>query len=290
MNTLTSHLDYYVKSFEAAKEPEEVICQFGGWRVQKELGKVRQYERGFLLYCGGYLLLSRDEKQGSLLELGGKALASLRKEGESDLEILMSGAVSDLGRKTTRIDYCWNIPGRENNPQQTLKEWGKKRKTTLIRSKPTIYAQYDDEKRDIAETGMSIYYGSKDSDNRIIVYDKAAEMGVLAEALTRVELRVRHEYASLLVQDMLKHDPLPAAQQKLKSTLDFPKLKWWQKLYTGDIIELSPKRAASPNAIGYLQNTIDAFVRNNIQDQEFREELLAMMSVWAQISLDIENK
>lgn len=289
MSGITSHLDYYVKSYEAAKRPEEIIYQFGGWRVQKELGKVRQYERGYLLYCGGYLLLSQDEKQGSLLELGGKALASLRNEGESDIETLLQGAVSDLGRKTTRIDYCWNIPGKDITPRQTLVEWGKKRRTTLQRTKPTIYAEYDDEKRDISDGGMSIYYGSKDSDNRVIVYDKAAEMGVLAQALTRVELRVRHEYASLLVQDMLKHQPLPAAQQKLKSTLDFPKLKWWQKMYTGDIIELSPKKANTPNALGYLINTVDAFMRKNIYDQEFREELLEMMGQWAKLSLDIEQ-
>lgn len=280
MSEITSHLDWFTKSYSAAKTPEEIIIQVPGLKVEIELGKVRQYQKGYKMECGGYLLLSRDKKQGSLIELGGEALANMRKLGVSDTLLLEYVNASDAGKHTTRIDYCWNVPTEGATVLSTLAEWNAKRVATRQKKQPKIYGENDPDGHGISEKGCSIYYGSKDSENRVVVYDKAAELGLLSQALTRVELRMRGEYASLMNTDMVKFGALTAAQMKLRSTLDFTELEWWQEMYTGEIVELSPYKPKNKNAVKYLKDTVNPFLMNNIDDIQFAKNAINLMAKW----------
>lgn len=277
---ITSHLDYLVKSFQPCSDPEKLLPNYGGWKITKELGKVRQYSDGYLLECGGLLLLSMDEQQGSLVELSGEPLGKLRETGETDLKILTALAAPE-SKRTTRIDYAWNLDHPDITVQDTLKEWNKKRFTTRMRQEPIIYAT-NDKKDGMSQRGMTVYYGSKLAPHRVIVYDKAAELQLLNQALLRVELRVRAPQAPFLADDMKKHGVLTAAQYKLRQTLDFPKLKWWQELYTGEVVQLSKYKPGAKNALNFLANTMDPFIMNNIEDRAFRVELENLIGKWAE--------
>lgn len=281
----TCNMDWYTKSFRATLKPENIIPQENGWKVVKELGKIRQYPHGYLLSCGGYLLLSSDEKQGSMLELSGDPLAALRGWGLTDDEIIAEISKSEYGNKTTRIDYCWNVPGKDINPKITLDAWNKKQRVTRIKTQPEVRAKIDPETGELDPKGMTVYYGSEKAPQRVTVYDKAFEMGLLGKALTRVEMRLRSPYSQLLVIDAVKHDIMSVAQAKLRKVLDFPSLDWWQAMYTDYLLELSPHKPKSPNAIPYLKSTVDAFISKNISDPDFANVLVDLMGKWASMVL-----
>lgn len=285
---ITSHLDYITRSFEKAYRPSDIIPQIGVLRVSEELGKIRQYERGYRLVCGGLLLLSSSEEQGSLIELSGKPLHEVRKSGISDTRLLDLLASSDYGRRTTRIDYCWNIP--VSDVLKTLKHWNLGKVKTRIKSQPIVYGTNDPEKRKIANNGSSVYFGSKDSPQRVIVYDKAAELGLLSEALTRVEMRLRTPYASLMAVDMAEHGIKQAAQQKLREILDFPRIKWWQAMYRKDVIELSRHQANARNPIRYLTETIDPFMMNNYGSEDVAQVMVELMAKWSRAIYELHGE
>jgi Replication initiation factor len=288
---VTAHIDYLTKSYHATKRPDDIVPQIGGLKIEKELGKVRMYSHGYLLKCGGYLLCNTDDKQGSLLELSGEPVAYLRDNDKlTDKKLLkILREYSDIGRQTTRIDYCWNIPSSDYNPLQTVEEYAKKEYIMNFKGKPRIRAEIDPETGKPDPRGSTVYYGADTSPNRVTVYDKAYQMGLAGEALkrvlgglTRVEIRIREEYAGLLVSDMHKHGVERAAQSKLKNLLDFPKLKWWQMIFNEAHVELSTKGKTEAQALKFLVRTVKPFVDRNMEkDLQFREQLLAYISEWA---------
>lgn len=295
---ITAHLDYFTKSYHATKRPDDIVPQIGGLKVEKELGKVRLYSHGYQLKCGGFLLCNTDDKQGSLLELSGDPLAYLRDVDKlTDRALLkMAREFSDIGRKTTRIDYCWNVPSDLYNPLQTLEEYAKGEYVMNFKTPPRIRAEIDRKTGKPIPKGSTVYFGSDTSPNRVTVYDKAHEMGLAGEALnsvlgglTRVEIRIREEYASLLMSDMQKYGIARAAQSKLKNLLDFPKLAWWQMLFTEVHAELSTKGKTEAQALKFLVKTIDPFIQKNIHDPVFAEQLLALIGKWANVIARDEN-
>lgn len=281
--SITSHLDYVTRSYAPTIHPDELLPNIPTFKIKKERGGARQYDAVFELENGGLLLTSDDSKQGSLLELSGQPLAAIRDAGTDD-DALLAALEHDKVWKTTRIDYCWNIPNPEATVWATVQEWYNNRKKTRIASKPDFHGSIGES--GIDDAGQTVYYGSPQSPNRVAVYDKATQMRKLGEALTRVELRARGEYAQNWKQDMVKHGALVAAQYKLKKTLDFPELEWWQEMYTGDIINLSPRTSKAANATKYLVNTVHPMVMKNIDDAEFIERLAEYMVIWSQAIAD----
>jgi hypothetical protein len=285
---ITSHLDYLTKSYKHCTDPLQILPDVEGLRVKKKLGVVRQYQYGFQLENDGYLLLSDNEKQGSLLELSGEPLSYIRDKGiDDDSLVKLLTTYSDLNLHTTRLDYCFNTDNKEATVWSACEEWFKGEKKTRITALPDFHGKIGDNGIDSA--GMTVYFGSEKSPNRIAVYDKATQMKKLGQALTRVELRMYGEYAQNAISDIRKYSALEVGKAKLKKTLDFPKLAWWQELYSGEHIELTPRKDKAANAVKYLVNTIDPFVKKNIGEKKFREMLASYMVEWIKLTGEIEE-
>ena len=286
MDIITSHLDYLTRSYNSAQLPKDLFPLIPGFKVKKKIGRVRQYEQGYELECGGYLLLNgADNPQGSLLDLTGEPLFNLRMKYDlSDEIILMHTSNTEQFKRTTRIDYCWNVPGEKVTQFDTLREWNEDRVKSRIRCEPRITGKNNKAEKGVSAKETTIYYGSETSDVQVRVYDKAGQMKLLAQALTRVEIQLRNEHARLLSIDASKSTIKVAAQTKLKKVLDFPALEWWQRMFTDEVCELSPIKPRDKNALGFLTRTIDPFIQSNIEDYDFAATLSHLMSHWAALA------
>lgn len=287
VSIITSHLDYLTRSYHATLEQKDLFPAIPGFKVKKKLGKTRQYAQGYELECGGFLLLGEDEKQGSLLEISGEPLLELRnKYNYTDEYLLIHTSNTPKFRHTTRMDYCWNIPTPGVNVLDTLKHWNEEKVVTRITAKPRIYAENDKEKGGVSGKGTTIYYGAKESDVQVRVYDKGAEMKLLNESLLRVELQVRGEVAPILSVDAAKKGVKVVMQTKLRRVLDFYGLEWWQKMYAEDVVELSPYKRKPASAMKFLQKTVDPFIMANVEDRDFAQLLTQLITKWAGVAYE----
>ena len=228
---ISSHLDYYTMSFSRCNDVEEAIPQaFVDFRVVGEMNPFANYDRAYRLKCGGILNLSDSDMQGARLDLGGQALEALRVSGFKDDYLLTMLSSLERKKRTTNVHYCFNVHGG-GSVRHVLNLWDAGRAVTRLRTNPDVQGKHSERR------GKTVYFGSKNSDQRVVVYDKAAELGLLSEAWTRVELRLRDPHAGALVIDADKADVAIAARSRLKSILDFPSLRWWQEALEGDTIE-----------------------------------------------------
>jgi len=103
--------------------------------------------------------------------------------------------------------------------------------------------------------GRSVYFGSPKSDQRVIVYDKAVEQKRLFEAWTRVEMRLKGDYAKTLAEDMQASGVTRAGDSKLKKLWDAD-IEWFQNALSKDLIEPGEVPNKETNFPRWLNGTV----------------------------------
>lgn len=261
---ISSHLDYYTMSFYRCNKPDDAIPQaFVDFRVDSEMNPFANYDRAYRLACGGILNLADDDHQGARLDLGGQALEALRVSGFKDDYLLSMLSSLEKKKRTTNVHYCFNIHGG-GSVRHVLNLWDADRAVTRLRSNPDVQGKHSERR------GKTVYFGSKNSDQRVVVYDKAAELGLLAEAWTRVELRLRDPHAGAFVIDADKSDAAISARSRLKSVLDFPTLRWWQVALEGDTIEPMDAREHKDKWRWWMNNQVMGSIQKHMLDAHDR--------------------
>jgi len=230
---VSSHLDKMNISFRHCEQLADMLpCDSELLKPEEEIRPFPHYHRAYRLKCGGIANLSNSDRQGARLDLGGDAFSAFRASGMSDLDWMRTAASFPRKRWTTRIDYCFNIHGGEITfVEDTLREWDERTCKSKFRNEPEVF----DNRR--GDKGMTIYYGSRKGDKLVRVYDKAAEMNLLKEAWTRVELKLNKPHSAAFVVDALDHDLPIVGRSWLLQLIDFPTLDWWNFMVCGDTIE-----------------------------------------------------
>lgn len=241
---ISSHIDKQNISFRYCEKLQDAIPLDGDlFAVEEEMRPFPFYDQAFRLKCGGIVNLSKSRDQGARLDMGGDAFQALRLGGVADREWLDLAATFPRKKWTTRIDYAFNIHGGEMTfVEDTLTAWDaarpksaepeeKERCKTRFRGEPEIF----DNRR--GKKGMTIYYGSRKAEKLVKVYDKAAEMNLLSEAWTRVELKLDKPHSAAFVMDAADHDLAVVGRSWLLELIDFPKLDWWNFMICGDTIK-----------------------------------------------------
>jgi hypothetical protein len=256
---ITSHLDYLTVSFDWVDKPEDLIPPvYHAFRVETDAPPLPNYSKGFKLNCGGYINLSdaKNETQGSRLDLPGKALAYLRQHGMSDESYLpIFLGKTGLIKRTTRCDYCFNIRGG-GSARQVLSHFARGFVDSKFKNEPVVKHGTPDKRGGISPYGATVEFGAETSEQRIAIYDKAADLKLLDEAWLRVELRTRKPVSTVFTSDAAKFGFADAARSRIGKLLNYPKLYWWQKMMDGDTCEVEEVPDKPDNFWWWMDNQV----------------------------------
>lgn len=242
-------------------------------RREEYTGSNAFYEHNWKLENGGTFSMSDDSNQGQRLELPGGALRSIREIITED-ELLINVAMS--GMRATRLDFAIDVLGSKHSPLDCITEYNNGR----MQSKARTAHKYDE----LSGDGLTMYVGSKSSDRRLRIYDKSAEMGLLGEAWTRVELQTRKQRANSLMNDMLSQGIHSVGTQAIIEYVDFPSLEWWCDAMGNDAnVHISELPRSKPAFQKWLETQVLPACRKRIgTNEEFIvHEFLAQLTTMA---------
>lgn len=216
-----------------------------------------RYEKGYRLQCGGlYCVPSKANKdQKRLFQLTGKDCQKMREMGMSDNDLIW--AIFDRDGKPSRIDHAFDTDNPLAKVSEVWEAWGAGKIKTKLRE-----AELTSKVGRKGEPANTVYIGSKASEQRVVVYDKAKQMKLLNEAWVRVELRTYGSAAKRLAYDALKHEDIDGvSRQKVRKIMRTP-IKWLEDMVAGGDIELTALEY-EPDIWKWLNNqvapAIDAF-------------------------------
>lgn len=155
-------------------------------------------------YYDGISILSKQDKNNFCVNMSGQGCRTFEDIAKIDWLVFFSMIMDtdQLNGKITRIDIAaddnkLNIKTIMNRTQEFAD--GNK---TKIR---TIF-QYAEAKHTTA--GITCYYGSPDSNIRIRIYDKGAELGRAHNELTRCEVQIRKDNAHNFVKQLTERQDI----------------------------------------------------------------------------------
>lgn len=271
-----SHLDFLTVSYYTVGDVAEIMSPaYSMFKVDEPIRPYPHYQEAYRLKCGAVVNMSDSEMQGARLDMSGEVLTKLRENGWHDDMIIREIAQSKRKRRTTRADYCFDVHGA-GSVRHTVNHWRAKQAKTTFRNAPKGWLDYG------TRRGQTIYFGSKDSDKFIRVYDKGTEMGMLNEAWLRVELQTRKEQAQALISDGIKGDMKTAGRTHILASLDFPKLQWWQTAMEGDTMDKEKVGRKETSWQSWMNRQVfDSILTHvkNVEDGYFLEQWLAKVAM-----------
>jgi hypothetical protein len=273
-----SHLDYLTISYASVKNPSELGFLDGGvFGAVESIKPLPHYDTGWKLRCGGQLHISSDTLQGSRLDLRGDDLENLRAMGLSDAQILFVTGQNELKKRTTRIDYAWDIFDA-GSVRHVINHWKAGKCKTTFRKSPQGYLDYG------TRAGQTAYFGSRKGEQFVRVYDKGTEMNLLKTAWLRVEMQIRNPHAGEFYGDCIKSSIPRAARTRLLSLVDFPHLAWWKRSIHGELTELGQVPRKQPKWQKWMsgqvkESIIQHWNENQDNDREFIKQWLDEMIV-----------
>lgn len=273
-----SHLDYLTISYASVNTPSELGFMDGGvFGAIESIKPLPHYDIGWKLRCGGQLHSSKDTLQGSRLDLRGDDLENLRAMGLSDAQVLFVTGQNELKKRTTRIDYAWDIFDA-GSVRHVINHWKAGKCKTTFRKAPQGYVDYG------TRAGQTAYFGSRKGEQFVRVYDKGTEMGLLKKAWLRVEMQIRNPHAGEFYGDCIKSSIPMAARTRLLSLVDFPNLAWWKRSIHGELTELGEVPRKQPKWQKWMagqvkESIIQHWNDNQNEDREFIKAWLDAMIV-----------
>jgi len=216
-----AHIDWLTLSLPYRSDFYHALPEHPAFRIEDEHFKIPRYEQAYTLACGAIFAIPAEDNQRQkiLFDASGIPMYEARKIGASDPYMLEQ--LIYKGAKFTRIDVAFDTDDETATPLQTKWSWDKKECKTHLRTEPKVIE---------SPKGDTVYFGDETSERRLRVYDKAKQMDILNQALVRVELQSRNKMANVLARDIVQHGVAPASAAHIKKVIDFPFIKWWQKL------------------------------------------------------------
>lgn len=270
-------LDWITATWTHRDFPEQILPQVSVFDIGEETKAGGYYKNAYKLACGGIYAYSDSVRQGIMVMLPGQALGTMRQSGWSD-EMTINWLMT--AHNVSRMDFAVDIFGgtaKDHSPH----DFYNAHQSGQLKSRMRLDRSYIDHSK--AQPGETYYWGSKTSDQRVCVYNKGVQMNMLKYAWTRVELRLKDDYAKGLRNDMQDYGVSKAGVAKLKQVFDAD-IEYYQQALEHDPIFLSEVPRKEPNFPGWLQKVIKpAFEKNMSQNRdsivEFYHWLGALLNV-----------
>lgn len=224
------------------------------------------YTKAFATMPAGRLDISDDERTGVHWTMTGSDLRTAREAGITT-EVMLGHTVW-YGATFSRLDFAVDIHHDASDPDHP--------RVSDVRlhvknnwhegiAHDTGYVPPDDTK------GQTEYFGARSSKNRIRIYDKAKETGLLWDCWVRIELQSRDKPATLLARDMVKNGVSPVGATKIKKLLRFPFLHWYNHALETDRPELTAQPKNVPLWQRWMNTQVKASVKNHLKNDDDRQ-------------------
>ncbi len=251
------NIDWLTITWRGQKYPEQVLPPLGGFDLKEKAPAGRFYSAGYKLACGGTFAYSDNPKQGIIVILSGAPLRALREAGVKNSDMV---AWALTARNVTRLDYALDVRGgtsKDHSPE-SIKSAFKRGK---VKTRLGLQKSHKDE---TTAGGRTIEFGAPTSDQRVIVYDKAAEQRALWEAWTRVEMRIKDDRAKALVADMAAHGVEVAGDSKLRKLFNAD-VAWFQDALSEENIDPREVPNKASNFPKWLHETVYPSVEKHME-------------------------
>lgn len=230
------HLDWLSFSIPYHENPLHNIPEHDAFLfdANNPVKPLPRYERAFRLACGGLYCLpnKQNASQKRLIQLTGDNCRKAREMGLTDDNLIWT--MFDRDGRPSRTDYAFDTDNPEAKVSDVWSAWEKGKIKTKLQE-----AELTSKKGRKGEPANTVYLGSKASEQRVVVYDKAKQMNLLNEAWVRVELRLYGSAARRAAFDALKHADIDkVARQKVRNIMRTP-IEWLENMIAGGDVELT---------------------------------------------------
>lgn len=281
-------LDWYTASYHYETVPED----FGMWELEPimdmESMTNRLYHKVYKLRCGGLFWMG-DVRQGNKLDLSGDPLANIRMtQAPMNFryeDIMLTENLAYRRRRVTRVDYAIDV-FNAGRPDHCMNHYIAGKIKTVFRIEPEYHGIVG------SKSGKTVYFGSRHNGKQFVrVYDKAHELGLLNEAITRVEMVVKKPHAENMIVDVAKHGLYVAGDSRLKTLLDFPKLRWWQAMSDDKKRGITRGKRKISSWHKWLDGQVKQSIRDHLRlgDRDFIVDWLAELNQ-AVADFDLDDK
>lgn len=252
------HIDWLTVTWKGRQFPETVLPMHDGFDIRDQTNGGAFYQTAYKLACGGTYGYSDNERQGIILMLPGQALTYLRERGFTDQKLV---GLACTGRNVSRMDYAVDVIGgtrKDHSPDSVHNAY----KDGKIKTRLGMSMSIRDEASE--DGGLSVYFGSPKSDQRIRVYDKAAQQKIMGLTWTRVEAVLKGDYSRTLAEDMQNHGVVKAGDSKLISIWNAD-IEWFQDAIEKELIEPGEVPRKQTNFPLWLNSSVYPGIKNHIE-------------------------
>lgn len=268
--TVFSHMDYLTLRYgEPMRSP---LDAFPRYPFPEDLFIPHEMTHGAMGYrygmkmkpAGTFYWAGTSRDMGSVLSLQGDDLTTARDKLKTDDDTLLQRLLFKA-EAVTRLDFCTNI--NAGSPADCNLHWDAGQIKTRAK-KGLGYVAKGEAKGDTCRVGS-------DKSNKFVrIYDKAAELKLLHEVLTRIELQTRHSQADRLAKVMAEHGVKATGKSVIKSFVDFPLLDWYQAaVHTSDTVNASLKPREKGNTARWLRDYVGPAIRKSYERGEYTAEI-----------------
>ena len=239
--------------------PHKWLPHKSGFEIEEEINPNGFYEHIYKCKNGSLVGYGRSMEQGMWLRMSGDAMAEYRNDHQ---ESYMVDWAITTRKRPTRIDYCVDIIAEGAQVRHAVGEILSGNTATRARSFPRV--------KDTLGEGDTQYIGSPSSKRRMRIYDKAAEMHLLAESWVRCELQIRGEHAQSIAVDMFSSSIHQAGCQAMRDFCNFPFLQWYQHATdAAHNMELSEVPRKPPNFQRWIDEQVLPACRKRFNTSEW---------------------
>lgn len=193
------------------------------------------YSKAWELRCGGWVMTpsKNNKRMKTLVLVPGSALSWWREETLSDDDSILRFVWANCAPAFTRLDYAIDTDDPSATPQELADGWRAGTVKTRMRTMRCITSERRNEK-----PAGTVYFGSQKSARQIVIYDKAKQLGLLSQAWTRVELRLKKSFAQMYAFDAKTEGAQATAQATLRGLLQTD-VSWYNEMLEGKELDLS---------------------------------------------------
>ena len=213
------------------------------------------------------------DREDCSLQLSGQGLSAWREHGTSDIGILRHLRSHDA--KCTRLDYALDL----YSDLAAIGELILANKQGRLKTRSKAYQVV--EAQGYEGAGKTLYLGSPKSDRRVRVYDKAAQLKLLGEFITRIEITTKGDYAKVGMTASTLDGPDKPMRAMLRDFVSDWGVEWANDATAVNGDSEPPRlgrKAGNPD--GFALRTVAPFLRNNWADlsQEAKDAILIAVS------------
>lgn len=192
-----------------------------------------RYERAYRLHNGGLYCIpsARNAREKRLIQWTGKDCDKYREIGMSD-DAMIEQVFRAKG-SATRVDCAFDADNPAARVQDIEDSWDNGKMKTKIRTLTKMAR-----KGRKGEPENTLYFGATDSDQKIVVYDKAKQLKTLWRVWVRVEGRFYGDAARRLSTEALKHQSIDTVARAKMRNIMRTGVEWFEAMMQGDDVEM----------------------------------------------------